>query len=75
MRTELKTIITKLWYRRTSNIFNISKELWFPEIGVDFIKYWKVYRLITEKQYHRALNCDSRSPYLSFESCGVAQIE
>ena len=43
-----------------SNNSNISKELWFPGMGANFIKYWKVYRLITGKQYQKALIRNSR---------------
>ena len=39
---------------KTIKIF--SKELWFPGMGADYM----VYRLITGKQYQKALTRDSR---------------
>ena len=53
IRTKLKDDTTRLSKRHISNNYNVSKELWFPGMGADFIKQCKVYRLITGKQYQK----------------------
>ena len=55
-----KNDITKLWKRHVSINCNFSKELWFPGMGTKVVKKWKIYCLITLKQFQKALPRDIR---------------